>query len=100
MENEPLADQLRPVWASFYGSPIRHKIFVPEKVDIGVDSGAFIAGRTAAEELYSRGSLPEGRFPVHFFLFRSVEDTEPANRVTVYMEVKPVFFVVRGGEEK
>lgn len=86
-------ENLLAVWASFSGSKIRHKVFVPDKVDIGVDSGACIAGRAVAEELYSRGSLPESRFPVEFLLFRAVDDTEPANRVVVDMEIRPVFFI-------
>lgn len=85
--------RMKPVWASFPGSQIRHKVFVPEKVDINVDSGAFIAARTAAEMLYHRGTLGEERFPVELALFRDIQDTEPANRVTVDMDIRPVFFV-------
>jgi len=84
---------MKPVYASFPGSVIRHKVFVPDAVDIGVDSGAFIAARAAAEMLYCRGSLPERRFPVQFKLYRDIDDAEPANRVTLDMDIRPVFFV-------
>jgi len=88
-----LTKNLKPVWASFPGSQIRHKVFVPDQVDIGDDPGAFIAARTAAEMLYHRGTLGEERFPVEFVLFRDTQDTEPANRVRVDMDIRPVFFV-------
>lgn len=86
------ANTLKAVWASFPGSLIRHKVFVPHFWAITERAYAVHAAKSAAEALYHRGTLAQERFPVTIQIFTDPNDSEPVHTVTVDMDVRPIFF--------
>lgn len=78
-----MTDKLRPIWVTFPGSFIRHKVFVgPDEAD----PNRLIL--QSAESLFQRFTLDETKFPISIQLFESASGGEPLGEIVVGLEYK------------
>lgn len=74
---------LRPAWAAFPGSHMRHKVFVPESIK---EPKEIIL--QAADTLFQRFVLSEGMFPLRIEIFDVAAGGEPLGEILVGLEFK------------